>query len=93
MFGYNEIINGEQVRTESIQTEEECMFLCVNVNAFRDVLDEHTTDILRDEKNKKYPADYDKLCAKFAHEKESFRRMEMIKVEALQQGCRYGSRD
>jgi|JI6StandDraft_1071083.scaffolds.fasta_scaffold13186_8 hypothetical protein len=42
------------------------MFLCASVNAFKDILDEHTTDILRDERNKKYPANYDKLCAKFA---------------------------
>lgn len=92
-FGYNEVINNEEVRLDALQAETDCMFLCVGANAFRDVLDEHTSEVLREEHNKKYPASYDKLCAKFAQQKQSFRRMELIKVQALQEGCRFGSSD
>lgn len=70
MLGFNEIINKEQLRNEEIQTMEDCILLCISASAFEDLLDDHTIERLKDEKNKKYPTNYDKLCHKFSSEKE-----------------------
>lgn len=66
MLGYSEIINAEPLRNEEIEVDQPCVLLCVGVNTFSDILDEHTIQRLRDERGKKYPDNYDGLCERFA---------------------------